>query len=236
MFTWWPGESEAGIRRLSVPMRELEGVMRGRLVTIGAMLSAAALAVPPASAAPATSVTPVAASKFDAQVSAAKAAMMADPAAALKHARAAVALSKANGNVAERMSGELTGKWLEGEALVRVNRPAEAKPIIDNALGMAAQHLPNSKLHADLLKARAGVALMDQEVAVALSDLLIAHEIYRKIAEPRSQAIVLQNIGAIYLEARDYARALNYYEQADEAFDGDPALAISSHNLSLIHI
>ncbi|MDP8914271.1 MAG: diguanylate cyclase [Pseudomonadota bacterium] len=204
--------------------------MRGRLVTIGAVLSAAALAVPTASAAPATSAAPVASNRFEAEVSAAKAAMMADPAAALKHARAAVELSRTNGRAAGRLSEELTGRWQEGEALVRVNRPAEAKPIIDNALGSAARHLPNSKLHADLLKARAGVALMNQEVAVALSDLLIAHQIYQKIAEPRSQAIVLQNIGAIYLEARDYARALSYYDQADEAFDGDPALAISSHN------
>ena len=204
--------------------------MRGRLVTIGAMLSAAALVVPPASAAPATSPAPVALSRFDAEVSAAKAAMMANPAAALKHARAAIELSRTNGSVADRLSGELTGRWLEGEALVRVNRPAEAKPIIDNALAMAARHLPNSKLHADLLKARAGVALMKQEVALALSDLLNAHQIFQKVAEPRSQAVVLQSIGAIYLEARDYARALNYYEPADEAFDGDPALAISSHN------
>jgi diguanylate cyclase (GGDEF)-like protein len=204
--------------------------MRGRLVTISAILSAAALVVPPASAAPATSAAPVASSRFETEVSAAKAAMMADPAVALKHARAAVELSKTNSKAAERASGELTGRWLEGEALVRVNRPAEAKPIIENALAMAARHLPNSKLHADLLKARAGVALLNHEVTVALSDLLTAHEIFRKIAEPRSQAIVLQNIGAIYLEARDYARALNYYEQADDAFDGDPALAVSSHN------
>jgi diguanylate cyclase (GGDEF)-like protein len=194
------------------------------------MLSAAALVVPPASAAATPSAAPAASSRFDTAVSAAKTAMMADPAAALKHARAAVELSKTSSTPAERLSGELTGRWLEGEALVRVNRPAEAKPIIDNALGMAARHLPNSKLHADLLKARAGVALMNQEVAIALSDLLTAHQIYQKIAEPRSQAIVLQNIGAIYLEARDYTRALNYYDQADDAFDGDPALAISSHN------
>ncbi len=203
--------------------------MKGRLVTVGALVIAA-LAAATAGAAPPTSAAPAAASKSERQVSAAKAAMMADPAVALKHAAAVIELSKTIADPTQRLTGELTGRWLQGEALVRVNRPADAKPVIENALQMAARQLPNSKLHADLLKARGGISLATGEVALALSSLLDAHEIFRRIPEPRSQAIVLQNIGTIYRDARDYARALSYYDQADEAFGDDPALAISSHN------
>ncbi len=203
--------------------------MKGRLVTIGALVSAA-LVASTANAAPATPAAPAAARKFEREVAAAKAAMMADPAVALKHARAAVELSRTSSSPSGRLMDELTGRWLEGEALVRVNQPAKAKPVIESALATAGRHLPNSKLHADLLRARAGIALLGQEVTTALSDLLMAHDIYRRNGEARSQAIVLQNIGAIYLEARDHARALSYYDQADEAFADDPALAISSHN------
>ncbi len=203
--------------------------MKGRLVTVGALVFAA-LAAATAGAAPATSAAPAAASKFERQVSAAKAAMMADPAVALKHAAAVIELSKTIADPTQRLTGELTGRWLQGEALVRVNRPADAKPVIESALQIAARQLPNSKLHADLLKARGGISLATGEVALALSSLLDAHEIFRRIPEPRSQAIVLQNIGTIYRDARDYARALSYYDQADEAFGDDPSLAISSHN------
>ena len=87
-----------------------------------------------------------------------------------------------------------------------------------------------TKLQADLLKTRAALSLVTGQVQSALSDLLSAHEIYRALGETRSQAIVLQNLGSIYLEARDFERALRYYEQANEAYRDDPALTLTAHN------
>ena len=70
----------------------------------------------------------------------------------------------------------------------------------------------------------------DRPDAVGAADLLAAHEIFRALGEPRSQAIVLQNLGSIYLEARDFERALRYYEQANETYPDDPALTLTAHN------
>ena len=178
-----------------------------------------------AQAAPAAPATP-----FDAQVDAAKGAMMGDPEAALRHAHAAVALSARNPNESARLVEEATGHWLEGEALIRVNRPEQARPAIDRGMQIVERYAPRTKLHADLLKARAALSIVTGSVQPALRDLLVAHEMYRRLGEPRSQAIVLQNLGSIYLEARDFERALRYYEQANDTYSDDPALTLAAHN------
>ena len=170
------------------------------------------------------------ASPFDNEVAAAKAAMMGDPETALTHARSATRLSRNNPNARDRLIGEATGYWLEGEALIRVNRPQEARPVIERGMAIVTRHGARTKLHADLLKARAALSLVTGSVQSALADLVAAHEMFRTLGEPRSQAIVLQNIGSIYLEARDFERALRYYEQANEVYSDDPALALAAHN------
>src|SRR5688572_10379215 len=169
-------------------------------------------------------------SPFETRVAAAKAAMMGDPEAALRHARAATALSRNNPNARARLIEEATSYWLEGEALIRVNRPEEARPVIDRGMAIASRHAARTKLHADLLKARAALSLVTGQVQSALTDLLAAHGLFRALGEPRSQAIVLQNLGSIYLEARDFERALRYYEQANEVYRDDPALTLAAHN------
>jgi diguanylate cyclase (GGDEF)-like protein len=170
------------------------------------------------------------ANPFETRVAAAKAAMMGDPEAALRHARAATVLSRNNPNTRARLIEEATGYWLEGEALIRVNRPQEAGPVIDRGMAIASRYAARTKLHADLLKARAALSLVTGQVQSALTDLLAAHGMFRALGEPRSQAIVLQNLGSIYLEARDFERALRYYEQANEAYSDDPALTLAAHN------
>jgi diguanylate cyclase (GGDEF)-like protein len=176
------------------------------------------------------SAQPAPASRFEAEVGMAKSAMMGDPEIALKHARAAIALSRRDPDPKARLIGEATGHWLEGESLLRVNRPEQAGPAIERGMAIVGRNAPRTKLHADLLKARAALAMVNGAVQPALTDLLTAHEMYRALNEPRAQAIVLQNIGSIYLEARDFERALRYYAQAHEAYSDDPALALASHN------
>ena len=100
-----------------------------RGLTITFLLSLASLAVTaPALAQSKGQPVPVAkqaspANGFEAEVLAAKTAMMGDPEAALAHARAATSLSRRNPDAKARLIGEATGHWLEGEALIRVNRP-----------------------------------------------------------------------------------------------------------------
>ena len=203
------------------------------IVTIGIALAFMAVGpLAPASARPAPSQPASAqpATPFETEVAAAKAAMMGNPELALTHARTAAALSRRNPDETARQIGEATGYWLEGEALVRVNRPEEARPVLERGMAIVARYGANTKLHADLLKARAALSLVTGQVQPALADLLAAHSMFQALHEPRSQAIVLQNLGSIYLEARDFERALRYYEQANETYSDDPALTLAAHN------
>jgi tetratricopeptide (TPR) repeat protein len=169
-------------------------------------------------------------SGFAAEAAAARTAMMGDPEAALRHARAAIQLAAGNPDEHGRLVDQATGAWLEAEALMRVNRPQEARPAIDRGLAIAAEHAANSKLHADLLKARASHELAVGEISAAHADLLAAREIYRALGETRSRAIVLQNLGSLYSQARDFERALAYFEESRQVHSGDPALTLAAHN------
>ena len=172
----------------------------------------------------------VAQSGFAAEVAAARAAMMADPEAALQHARTAVGLAAANADAHAGLIEQATGAWLEAEALMRVNRPQEARPAIDRGLAIAVEHARDTKLHADLLKARAALSLVTGDIALAHADLLAAREIFRTLGETRSHAIVLQNLGSLYSQARDFERALAYFEESRQVHGSDPALNLAAHN------
>jgi diguanylate cyclase (GGDEF)-like protein len=193
-----------------------------RAATLLASVATATLAA--AAPAPAAAPTP-----FEAQIAAAKSAMMSNPDVALEKARTAERLARGLGGEPARI-GRATGQWLEGEALARLNHPDKAKPILQDAMGVVAHDAPGTKLHGDILKSMAMIAAAGGDPQGALVMLHQAHDIYRSRGEARSQAIVLQNIGSIYSDARDYPRVLRYYEQANEVFDGDPALTLSAHN------
>ena len=60
---------------------------------------------------------------FDAQVAAAKGAMMAEPQAALTASRAAMQVAAAKPASPDRDKAQATAGWLQGEALIRVNPP-----------------------------------------------------------------------------------------------------------------
>ena len=203
--------------------------MNPRLFSSAALLSLAlsgGIFIPAAQAQQAM----VAQSAFEAEIAAARSAMMADPEAALRHARAAVAASAQNPDARARQIEQATGAWLEAEALMRVNRPLEARPAIDRGMAIAVEHAANTKLHADLLKARAGLALVTGDVQHALADLLAAQAMFETLGERRSHAIVLQNLGSLYMQARDFERALGFYEESRRVFPDDPALTLSAHN------
>lgn len=204
-------------------------LMNPRFHKVAVLMSLAMVGVSPAAMAQAQTAT-VAESGFAAEVAAARAAMMGDPAAALRHAQAATALGRSNPDAQARLIEEATGSWLEAEALMRVNRPQEARPALERGLAIAAEHVPNTKLHADLLRSRAALSLVTGDVPSAHSDLNAALGIYRTLGETRSHAIVLQNLGSLYSQARDFERALAYFEESRQVHSGDPALTLSAHN------
>ncbi|WP_298466490.1 EAL domain-containing protein [uncultured Erythrobacter sp.] len=166
--------------------------------------------------------------EFEETISEAKSLMMADSAAALNLARDAKALVTEDSKAAAK--DRLTAQWLEGEALMRLNRADEAGSIIEAALKTAEERFPDDKLHADLLRSMASFKAGAGMYGEALDYYLSAHNRYKALGEDRSRAIVLQNIGSLYSDARDYERVLRYYRQANDAFPEDSALALSAHN------
>ena len=200
--------------------------MKFKTVTISLLALAAATAAP---ASTQTTATPRE-QGFEAEVAQAKAAMMGDPEAALAHARAANSLSSGLAQSNGRAIAQATAQWLEAEALMRVNKPAEARVIAERGLATAAKVAPRTKLHADLLKARASILVVQGSVQPALADFLLSHELFRALGETRSQAVVLQNLGSLYLNARDHDRALRYYQQANEVHTSDAVLSLTAHN------
>ncbi|MEM1052037.1 MAG: EAL domain-containing protein, partial [Pseudomonadota bacterium] len=166
--------------------------------------------------------------EFEAAIGQAKSMMMADSAAALESARKAESL--VSGDSEEAQTARLTAQWLKGEALMRLNRADEAAQTIRGAIKEITANFPGSKLHADLLRSEASLKVSQGDYGEALSCFLEAHELYEALGEDRSRAIVLQNIGSLYSDARDYERVLRYYKQAKGAFPEDKALSLSAHN------
>ncbi|MFL0356583.1 EAL domain-containing protein [Erythrobacter sp. GH1-10] len=167
-------------------------------------------------------------SGYEQSITAAKSQMMGNSAAALDAATEAEDLASTLGENED--IARLTAKWLQGEALMRLNRAPEAEKIIAEALREVARIAPEDKLHADLLRSQAGLQAAAGKYGEALSSFQKAHDRYKALGEARSQAIVLQNMGSLYSDARDYERVLSYYREATEVFPEDSALALSAHN------
>jgi diguanylate cyclase (GGDEF)-like protein len=167
--------------------------------------------------------------QFAQRIAETKSSMMSDPEAALANARAAGALTKSL-PAGKAAIARATSEWLQGEALNRLGKTAEAAPIVARALTMVGRLNPNSKLHGDLLRSTASIASKTGKVQNALTTLHQAFAIYQKLGEARGQAMALQNIGSLYYDARDYDRALRYYDQAKSVYKDDPAVTVSLHN------
>lgn len=167
--------------------------------------------------------------EFDAAVAAAKAEMMSRPGDALRQAKRAreIAAQASDTGPALRVA---TADWLIGEALTRLNRQAEAAPIIARALALTERVEPDGKLNGDLLKSSASIASLVGDVAKAMGQLQKAYAIYLELGDARSQSIVLQNIGAIYSDANDHRQALRYYDLAREAYSQDPMITLAADN------
>jgi signal transduction histidine kinase/ActR/RegA family two-component response regulator len=168
--------------------------------------------------------------RFDAEIAAAKSAMLANPESVLQHAAQAVRIAGAWPPSKPQTIATATAQWLQGEALIRLNRPDKAEPIVAAALRQVAAIAPRTRLHADLLQSDGRVSSILGRVQQALQDFQLAHNIYRDLGEARSQAVALMSIGSIYNDAGDYQRVLQYYAQAADVFAGDPNLDLSTHN------
>ena len=197
-------------------------VVRGRILSVAL---AAMLAAAPA----AGLAAPAPARPVDAQLAAAKDAMMGDPGAALTLSTQALGLAR-TGAGPQRDQEIATAQWLQGEALLRLNRPEEAAPVLAAGLAVAAAKAPNTKLHGDLMTSQAALEAARGQVQSALRDFQAAYRIYGRAGQPRGQAVALQNIGSIYQDAHDTQKVLHYYAQSAEVYPADQLLRLSAAN------
>ncbi|MBD8620777.1 tetratricopeptide repeat protein [Sphingomonas sp. CFBP 13728] len=167
---------------------------------------------------------------FDVAIADAKTAMMSDPEHALSKSDAAVKLAASLPPSHEAMIATGTAAWLRAESLIMVNRAKEAKATVDAALMTISRVAPNSKLQGDLFRSRGGIFATQGNVTEALSDYQRAFRIFGVAGVPRSQSLVLQDMGQIYWDAGDYAKALQYYRQSSEIYGGEPGLNLGAHN------
>lgn len=166
-------------------------------------------------------------------LAAAKAGMLADPTAAGLVAQRAAAISAQISDIRKRTITLATAYWLQAESLLRQNKAASALPIVNIAIKSISTIQPAIKLQGDLLQTRAGIERMSSQSQLALNDYQRAYEIFGKVHSARSEAVVLQNIGLIYLEANDLGKVFYYYNLAQETYPNDPMLTLSrSANLA----
>ncbi len=213
-------ERESGYRGL----KGVRHVLKQTKMSLGILTSALALGL----AAPAMAHSEVQPDRYETTIAKAKSLMMADSGSALSLAREARALVKDNSSAAEK--NRLTAQWLEGEALMRLNRADEAASTIESALAIASQSFQEEKIHADLLRSAASLRAREGNFKQALTYFRMANDRYESLGDARSQAIVLQNIGSLYSHARDYEQVLQYYRMASEVYTDTGPLKLSAHN------
>jgi signal transduction histidine kinase len=197
---------------------------------VGLALASASVAPAVASAPAVPSAQTDVWSTFDSAIANSQKAMMADPGKALEDAKAAASVAQRQPSSRRQREALATSLWLQGEALTRTNRVAEARIALNKASALAASDGKLTKLDGDLAMSRGNLADASGDVAGALKSYQQAHAIFVKLGNLRSQALSLVDIGRIYDEAHDFAREFRYCEQALQIYSQDPALALSAAN------
>jgi EAL domain-containing protein (putative c-di-GMP-specific phosphodiesterase class I)/GGDEF domain-containing protein len=203
-----------------------------RLFQATAIIALLCLAGPvqPVLAQPAAGTVAVDASTFDSEISAARASMMANPDISLTHIAAAEALLNADPQRRDTETEFATVWWLQSEALTRLSRPLDAKPVALRALESLGEAPEPTKLYADILVSLGRINKLCGEYGLALENFHRAYEVYRDIGDTRSESIALQSMGSIYSDAHQYERAVHYFNDAAERHPGDASLDLAVNN------
>ena len=196
--------------------------IRQAVVTLGAALMLIAV--------PARAATSPEELRFDALVKQVTDEMLVDPAAAADHARLGERTAAAIRDDRARGVALATAAWLQGEGAYWTGDLDRAAPLIARALRLVGAASPGIKLEGDALLTSGSIHGARSEVAEALTDFLRAHRIFATLHEQRSQAISLICMAMLYVDAKDYATARRYLDEALEAFPADPGLALSIYN------
>ncbi|WP_025560888.1 tetratricopeptide repeat-containing sensor histidine kinase [Sphingomonas sp. UNC305MFCol5.2] len=167
---------------------------------------------------------------LQAQIQAAKESMMTDQAQALRHVGLIDGMAQRLPDQRQRALALATARWLGAEAHLRSDAAERAAPLLIDGLKLISGISEPLKLRGDLLMSQGALNMQRNDAVKALANYQEAFRIFSATRELRSQAMALQNIGALYSVATDNNRAEQYYRQAAELYDGDPTLSLSLRN------
>lgn len=200
---------------------------RSLFLAVGLAIGWAALTAPVQ--AQATSSEAPAPSPFESAVNEARTNMMASPPDALAAAQRAAEIADSFSEGDARNTALATAGWLQSEALTRLGRPAEAGPVAREALEHLGEDPEATKLYADILLSLGRTEKLLGRHGEALDIYQRAYGVYQRIGETRSESIVLQSMGSIYNDARQFERAVQYFLDATERYQ-DPSLDLAAYN------
>ncbi|WP_420138646.1 ATP-binding protein [Sphingomonas sp.] len=168
------------------------------------------------------------ASRFEERADAIRTKIAADPSRSLAEAEALRASPRRQKGASRRENAK--ADWLRAEALIALNRPAAALPVIAAAIAELGDGESDPALRAELILARSGASAALGRVQDALRDSQLAYALFTRAKDPRGQAKALHFIGFLYSDGGDYRTALRYFDQALEAYSQDPDLLLSVQN------
>jgi len=169
-------------------------------------------------------------SRFDALIAKSQKAMMADPKSALAGAEEAKELADRHRDASRYRESLATSLWLEAEASMRINQAPQARTALKAAQQIAATDGEFNKLDGDLSLTQARLADSSGDIALALKSYQAAHATFVRLGIPRSQALALLGLGAIYEKAHDLNRQIAYYRKASQVYSEDSKLELSIAN------
>lgn len=168
---------------------------------------------------------------LDRKIAATEDVLMGDPARALMLAREAGAFAAAQAGDTDAVLGRATVKRLEAEALLSLNRLAEAAIPAREASMLASQVAPASKLAGDIQRTLGAIEAQRGNVEQALRRYQASYRIFTATKSQRARAIALLDIGQVYWDAGDYQRVLRYFADARELMAADDSnLLLALHN------
>lgn len=122
----------------------------------------------------------------------------------------------------------LRAAWLEAEGLFRLRRLDEAADVISASLDTFDNQ--QSEIYGKLLIASGRVARARGDDGLALESFQNAFKVFSALGNTRYMAISLQSIGTLYMNAKQYERAIEYDQRAVETHPDDPVILLVSLN------
>jgi len=173
---------------------------------------------------------PSGAAAYDRQLEQVKKLMNVNPERVLDDARAIDRALVRGGIGAQHHELLAKARWLQAEALQRLNQPQSVERLLDSATKLISGDAASSKLRGDILLSRGDFDRHQARVASALKDFHEAYALFHELGDTRSQAIALQYIASLYRDANDLQNALKYDAQAAQTYNSDADLSVYLRN------